>query len=75
MGIMKGLEGTFDTVAATYEKLRPGYSDALYKMIFDYCNVNQESNVVEVGIGGGQATHPFLLTDCKLTAVEYGEQL
>ncbi len=30
--------------------------------------------MVEVGIGGGQATHPFLLTGCNLTAVEYGEQ-
>lgn len=31
MAIIKGLEGTFDTVAYTYEKLRPGYVDELYK--------------------------------------------
>lgn len=70
---MKELAWTFDTVASTYEKLRPGYCDELYKMILDYGNVNQFSNVVEVGIGGGQATLPFLKTECSLTAIEIGE--
>lgn len=74
MGIIKGLEWTFDTVASTYEKLRPGYNDELYKMLFDYIPIDKSSNVVEIGIGGGQATLPVLKTGCKLTAVEYGEQ-
>ncbi len=73
MGIIKGLEWTFDTVASTYEKLRPGYNDELYKMIFDYIPIDKSSNAVEIGIGGGQATLPILKTGCKLTAVEYGE--
>ena len=73
MSMIKGFEQTFDTVASTYEKLRPGYCDELYKMIFDYSNVNQFSNVVEVGMGGGQATMPFLKSGCLLTAVEIGE--
>lgn len=73
MGDIKGFEWTFDTVASTYEKLRPGYCDELYKMIFDYSNINQSSSVVEVGIGGGQATLPFLKAGCSLTAVEIGE--
>jgi len=34
---------------------------------------SHSSNVVEVGIGGGQATLPVLQTGCTLTAVEYGE--
>lgn len=74
MGIIKGLEWTFDTVATIYEKLRPGYNDELYKTLFDYIPVDKSSNVVEIGIGGGQATLPVLKTGCKLTAVEYGEQ-
>ena len=74
MGIIKGLEWTFDTVATTYEKLRPGYNDELYKTLFDYIPIDKSSNVVEIGIGGGQATLPVLKTGCKLTAVEYGEQ-
>ena len=58
MPVIKGLEWAFDTVAATYEKLRPGYTDDLYKMLFDYIAVDQSSHVVEVGIGGGQALRP-----------------
>ncbi len=67
------LSWTFDTVASTYEKLRPGYVDELYKAIFEYKEIKNTSRVVEVGIGGGQATLPFLKTGCNLTAVDYGE--
>jgi len=74
MPIFKGLEWTFDTVASTYEKLRPGYVDELYRMLFNYITIDENSNVVEVGSGGGQATAPILQTGCQLTAVEYGEQ-
>lgn len=74
MPAQEGLELTFDTVAATYEKLRPGYPDDLYRAIFDYIPIAEKSNVVEVGIGGGQATASFLKTGCSLTAVEYGER-
>ena len=74
MPIISGLNWTFDTVASTYEKFRPGYAGELYKMIFDYAPIGPSKKAVEVGIGGGQATLPFLLTGCSLTAVEYGEQ-
>lgn len=73
MAIIKGLEWTFDTVASTYEKLRPGYVDELYQMLFDYISIDESSNVMEIGIGGGQATLPILKTGCKFTAIEYGE--
>lgn len=72
MPVLKGLEWTFDTVASTYEKLRPGYVEDLYKMMFEYIPINENSNAVEVGSGGGQATAPVLRTGCRLTAVEYG---
>lgn len=74
MPILKGLEWTFDTVASTYEKLRPGYVEELYQKLFDYISISENSNVVEIGSGGGQATAPILKTGCRLTAVEYGEQ-
>ena len=67
-----GLEWTFDTVAASYEKLRPGYVAEVYQTIADYVSVDEASRVVEIGSGGGQATEPFLLTGCELTAVECG---
>ena len=70
---MKGLEWTFDTVASTYEKFRPGYVAELYQKLFQYRSIDESSRVLEVGIGGGQATLPILQTGCELTAVEYGE--
>ena len=75
MSVINGLEWTFDTVASTYEKFRPGYAAELYGKVFDYKHIDRSSRVVEIGIGGGQATLPFLQTDCSLTAVEYGGQL
>lgn len=73
MSIIKGLEWTFDTAATTYEKLRPRYVAELYQMIFDYIPVNEASRVLEIGIGGGQATLPVLQTGCEFTAIEYGK--
>ena len=70
---MNSLNWTFNTVADTYEKLRPGYVDELYHTIFNYKPINNRSRVVEIGIGGGQATLPILKTGCNLTAVDYGE--
>ena len=60
MSAIKGLEWTFDTVAARYERFRPGYTDDLYQTLFNYINIDSSSNVVEVGIGSGQATLPIL---------------
>ena len=74
MPIMKGLEWTFDTVADAYDKMRPGYVDALYEMLFEYLPVGEDSRVAEVGSGAGQATAPLLRRGCALTAVEYGPQ-
>ena len=73
MSATDGLGWTFDTAVSNYDKMRPGYVDELYQAIFDYVPINENSNVVEVGSGSGQATLPILKTGCKLTAVEYGE--
>ncbi len=72
MPVIPGLGWTFDTVASTYEKLRPGYVDALYRDILAYRPLDASSRAVEVGIGGGQATEPILKTSCAVTAVEPG---
>lgn len=71
---LKGLEWTFDTVASTYERLRPGYVKELYRTLFDYIPIDKNSKVVEIGSGAGQATAPILATGCQLTAVECGKR-
>ena len=75
MDALNDKEWTFNTVADTYEKIRPGYPEELYRAVFDYCPVGAGSSAAEVGIGGGQATQPVLETGCSVTAVEYGDQL
>ena len=73
MSATDGLGWTFDTAVSNYDKMRPGYVDEIYQAIFKYVPIDENSNVVEVGSGSGQATLPILKTGCKLTAVEYGE--
>ena len=75
MPVNQGKEWTFNTVAGTYEKIRPGYPDELYRTLFDYAPLDASGSAVEIGIGAGQATPPVLETGCAVTAVEYGDQL
>ena len=73
MASIEGLGWTFDTVAETYQKLRPGYVKELYDKVFAYQKLDSSCNALEVGIGGGQATRPILDTGCSVLAVEPGE--
>ena len=75
MPLNQGKEWTFNTVADSYEKTRPGYPEELYRVLFAYAPLSDSGHAVEIGIGGGQATRPVLETGCTLTAVEYGDQL
>lgn len=74
MPVIQGLGWTFDTVVSAYEKFRPGYAAELYRTMFDYIPIDENSRVVEIGTGSGQATGPVLTTGCRLTAVECGER-
>ena len=75
MAVIKGLEWTFNTVASEYDKWSPTYVQELYEDTFAYKKVEQSSNVLEIGIGTGQATVPILETGCTLIAVELGDKL
>lgn len=75
MPITKGLETTFNTVYLEYDKWRPNYIKNLYDDIFKAKEITPLSNVLEIGIGTGQATLPILETGCSLTAIELGDQL
>ena len=71
----QGKEWTFNTVADSYEKIRPSYPDELYQALFAYAPLDDSCSALEIGIGAGQATLPVLKNGCTLTAVEYGDQL
>lgn len=66
---------TFNEDAENYDKWRPTYCKELFKAIIQYSELNQNKKAIEVGIGTGQATVPFLTTGCDVTAVELGKDL
>ncbi|MDD4796344.1 MAG: class I SAM-dependent methyltransferase [Eubacteriales bacterium] len=69
------LRWKFNEVPAVYDKWRPAYVPALYDDIAAYAGIGQRSRLLEVGIGTGQATLPFLQRGCVVTAVELGGEL
>lgn len=69
------LRKTFNTDEYNYDKSRPDYPKELFEDIFDYTNLLDNSNVLEISIGTGQATLPFLNKSCNVTAVELGDKL
>ncbi|MBN2794658.1 MAG: class I SAM-dependent methyltransferase [Clostridia bacterium] len=66
---------TFNTVVSLYDQWRPTYCEDLYHEIFKHVTLNTESHILEIGIGTGQATKPFLDLGCQVTAVELGKDL
>ncbi|MBQ9951032.1 MAG: methyltransferase domain-containing protein [Clostridia bacterium] len=73
--IFPGLETTFNTVAAQYDRMRPTYVEALYDDIWNYGGFGENVRALEVGIGTGQATQPVLNRGAAVTAVELGGDL
>ncbi len=69
------LRTTFNEDEYNYDKARPDYPDELFEEIFSYIDLSENSNVLEIGIGTGQATLPFLNNGCNVTAVELGDKL
>lgn len=65
----------FNEVVLNYEKRRPNYGTELFDDVIRYAGITKDKSLLEVGCGTGQATEPFLKTQCKVTAVELGENL
>ncbi|MNM87768.1 16S ribosomal RNA methyltransferase KsgA/Dim1 family protein [compost metagenome] len=65
----------FNEDVVNYEKMRPTYVEELFQDVIRYSDLNQGKRTLEVGIGTGQATLPFLNTGCEITAIELGEDL
>jgi 16S rRNA A1518/A1519 N6-dimethyltransferase RsmA/KsgA/DIM1 with predicted DNA glycosylase/AP lyase activity len=50
------------------------YCDALFADVIECANIDGSKDVLEIGLGTGQATEPFLKTGCNYLAIELGEQ-
>ncbi|WP_410511886.1 class I SAM-dependent methyltransferase [Paenibacillus sp. BR2-3] len=66
---------TFNEDVENYDKWRPTYCEELVKDIMAYSQIEQGKKAIEIGIGTGQATSPFLKIGCELTAIELGKDL
>lgn len=65
----------FNENVENYDKWRPSYCNELFKDILAFSQIEQGKKAIEIGIGTGQATRPFLETGCELTAIELGKDL
>ncbi|SHJ83116.1 Methyltransferase domain-containing protein [Hathewaya proteolytica DSM 3090] len=65
----------FNEDEKNYDRWRPHYVTDLFKDIISFSNMGPNSNALEIGIGTGQATQPFLETGCHVTAIELGDKL
>lgn len=66
---------SFDKDPANYDRWRPTYCKQLFGDIIDYAQLTKGQYAVEIGIGTGQATTPFLELGCIVEAVELGDNL
>ncbi|MCL2445296.1 MAG: class I SAM-dependent methyltransferase [Oscillospiraceae bacterium] len=66
---------TFNEVPAEYDRLRPRYTAELFADVIRFSALDATKHALEIGIGTGQATLPFLQTGCAITAVEIGDRL
>lgn len=65
----------FNEDVLNYDKMRPTYVKELFHDVIQFSNLSNSKQALEIGIGTGQATLPFLETGCKVTAIELGESL
>lgn len=67
---------TFNMDAQSYDRFRPRYTAELFEdVVIGYSNIDENATALEIGIGTGQATLPFLKTGCAVTAIEIGGRL
>ena len=66
---------TFNEDVQNYDRFRPTYADELFDEAIRFSSLDISKRALEIGIGTGQATLPFLKTGCKVTAIEIGDKL
>jgi SAM-dependent methyltransferase len=69
------LRETFDEAAELYDRVRPGYPEAVFDDLAGLAGLRHGSRVLEVGCGTGQATLPLARRGYEVVAVELGGNL
>jgi SAM-dependent methyltransferase len=63
----------FNEVPELYDRVRPTYPDDLYADLVAITGLDEQSCLLEVGCGTGQATQALATLGCPVVAVEPGE--
>jgi len=66
---------TFDAVAASYDRVRPGYPTALFDDIRSLSGLTRQDAVLELGCGTGKATRALANMSREVVALDPGGQL
>ncbi len=67
---------TFNTNAAIYDDVRPGYPEQLYRDIQEFAGVTERTKILEIGAGNGIATCEMAdRWKARITALEPGADL
>jgi len=69
------LRGTFNRVAATYDRVRPDYPPPLFDDLIALAGLTPGDHLLEVGCGTGKATLPLARRGFRITAIEPGPDL
>ena len=69
------LKTTFNTDAALYEEVRPGYPEKLVQDVIDLSGIDDHSRILEIGCGTGKATRSFAERGYELVCLDIGADL
>ncbi len=69
------LAATFDTSAAFYDDVRPGYPEQLFDDLVKLAGLADGARVLEIGCGTGKASVPMARRGFRLTCLEPGANL
>jgi len=75
MNNINPLKQTFDEIALLYNAVRPRYPGELFSTLIDITHIDEDSTLLEIGAGTGQATKPLAQKGFQITAVELGSSL
>ena len=65
----------FGDIPEEYDRFRPEYCSGLTEAIFACSGIGEGSVILEIGIGTGKATVPFLEAGCNVDAVDISENM
>jgi len=66
---------SFDAVARLYDRVRPGYPEALFDDVVRLSGIPKDGRILEIGPGTGQATLPLARRGFSILGLELGTNM